>query len=81
MSRQGADGTLLAIRDLIEAKGYAPSFREVAAETGYVISTIHVHVHELKDRGLIELAERHPRTLRLTSKGREATDNEQGSNA
>lgn len=55
------------IYELINKKGYSPSFEEIGKKIGKKNkSTIYVHLQNLKDKGYIDYKTRKPRTIRIT---------------
>ena len=57
---------LAFIRGFIEAKGYSPNYAEIAGALGYASkSKAHSIVHQLKERGAIELGANRARSIRI----------------
>jgi SOS-response transcriptional repressor LexA len=68
-----AQGLVLqAIHELTLKRGYAPSYREIAAEMGTVQSNVHYHIRNLVAAGLVHDTPNTARALRLTDAGRAA---------
>ena len=64
------DQILAYIRSFRSARGYSPSYREIAEGTGIrSTSTISRHIHELAGDGVLETARRRPRALSLRIDG------------
>lgn len=59
-----------AIAEHWERHGYAPSFRGIASDSGFALSTVKYHIHVLQLRGLLASDEMRARTTRLTKPGR-----------
>lgn len=58
-----------------EQKGYPPTAREITRMVGLAsVSTVHVHLTVLRNKGAVEWAPGLPRTLRITSDGYDALD-------
>lgn len=65
--------TLRAIDRVAERLGYAPTVREVCRERVIASpSTVHRHLSELRDAGLVSWSAGASRTLVVTSAGHEA---------
>lgn len=55
-----------AIRTYIDAHGFAPAVRDLAAELDLSTSTVHYHLDRLADEGWIEREPDIARSIRLT---------------
>lgn len=64
----GKDFEVLAhILAFIKDNGFSPTFRELAAMTGYnSTSTVHYYLQRLQDAGLIKYEATKPRTIAIT---------------
>jgi DNA-binding IclR family transcriptional regulator len=49
--------------------GYGPSFRDIAAETGLPLGTVHRICRRLREQGQIDFHDQTARSLRPTSSG------------
>jgi SOS-response transcriptional repressor LexA len=68
-----AQGLVLqAIHELTLKRGYAPSYREIAAEMGTVQSNVHYHIRNLVAAGLVHDTPNTARALRLSDTGHAA---------
>lgn len=54
------------IREFIEANGYSPTVREIAEHTDMWVSTVHQALNALRAFGMLDWADGHARTIRLT---------------
>jgi hypothetical protein len=60
---------LRAVRDLSAETGQPPTYREIAARVGCVISLVKYHVHMMCAEGLLDREPYHRRSLWLTEAG------------
>lgn len=64
------DKILLYIYEQTQQKPYPPSVREIGEGVNLKsTSTIHAHLHRLKENGLLDFEPSCPRTTSLTEKG------------
>lgn len=62
---------LIAIEQLYQLQGYAPTVRELRDRIGYgSVSTIHAHLSSLREAGYVNWVPTMARTLALTDAGR-----------
>jgi len=54
------------IKDYIDAKGYSPTYQEIASARGLTsLATVHKHVHCLKAQGRIDLTPGFSQSIRI----------------
>ncbi|SDK47771.1 LexA family protein [Sediminibacillus albus] len=59
---------LQCIQDMTREKGYAPTVREIAEEVGLnSTATVHRHLNDMEEFGLIEKLGNSPRAIRVVS--------------
>ena len=64
------DKILIYIHEQTQKKPYPPSLREIGEGVNLKsTSTIHSHLHRLKDKGLLDFEPSCPRTISLTDEG------------
>lgn len=67
-----SEAVLVSIDTFIRDKGFSPTVREVGIATGLQsTATVHGHLHRLSEKKLISFIEFKPRTITITTKGKE----------
>lgn len=64
------DDQILAAISSLAAKGYQPTYRDVATHVGIAVSAVHRHVRALRGRGLVHAEDAIARSLSVTPDGR-----------
>lgn len=68
------DDQILSAIATLAAKGYQPTYRDVAAHVGLAVSAVHRHVRSLRGRGLVHAEDAIARSLSVTPGGQSALE-------